>query len=84
VSPGLFVAPPGLAPELVAEQRRVFEKIARDPEFIAEAEKMKLTIDPSPGDELAALVTRVYAIPQSTIEHLHREMKLAEGGIVER
>ncbi|HTI88122.1 MAG TPA: tripartite tricarboxylate transporter substrate-binding protein [Alphaproteobacteria bacterium] len=79
-----FLAPPGMAPEVVAEQRRIFAKIAKDPEFIAEAEKMKLTIDPSPGEELAALVKRVYAISPSTIEHLHREMKLAESGIVER
>ena len=79
-----FLAPPGLAPEIVAEQRRIFAKIAKDPEFIAEAEKMKLTVDPSPGEELAALVKRVYALPESTIEHLHREMKLAESGVVER
>ncbi|MGE5537826.1 MAG: Bug family tripartite tricarboxylate transporter substrate binding protein [Gemmatimonas sp.] len=79
-----FLAPPGVAPAIVAEQRRILEKIAHDPEFRAEAAKMKLPIDPSPGAELDALVKRVYAIPQSTIEHLHREMKLAESGIVQR
>jgi tripartite-type tricarboxylate transporter receptor subunit TctC len=79
-----FLAPPGLAPDIVAEQRRIFEKIAKDPEFLAEAEKQRLSIEPSPGAELDALVKRVYAIPESTIEHLHREMKLAESGIVER
>jgi tripartite-type tricarboxylate transporter receptor subunit TctC len=79
-----FLAPPGVAPEIVAEQRRVLEKIAKDPEFLAEAEKLRLPIDPSPGEELDALVKRVYAIPQTTIDHLRREMKLAESGIVAR
>ena len=79
-----FLAPPGVAPEIVAEQRRILEKISKDPEFLAEAEKQRLAIDPSPGTELEALVNRIYAIPQSTIEHLHREMKLAEDGIMER
>jgi hypothetical protein len=73
-----FLAPPGVAPDIVAEQRRILEKIAKDPEFLAEAGKARLSIDPSAGTELEALVKRIYAIPQSTIEHLHREMKLAE------
>lgn len=79
-----FLAPPGVAPKIVAEQRRILEKIAKDPEFLAEAAKLRLTIDPSSGEELDALVKRVYAIPQSTIDHLHREMKLAESGIVKK
>lgn len=79
-----FLAPPGVAPEIVAEQRRVLEKISTDPEFLAEAANMRLSIDPSPGTELESLVKRIYAIPQSTIEHLHREMKLAESGVMER
>ena len=79
-----FMAPPGVAAEIVAEQRRILEKISKDPEFLAEAEKQRLSIDPSPGTELEALVNRIYAIPQSTIDALHREMKLAESGSVER
>lgn len=79
-----FMAPPGVAPAIVAEQRRILEKIVKDPEFLAEAAKLRLPIDPSPGTELEALVKRVYGIPQSTIDHLHREMKLAESGIVQR
>ena len=79
-----FLAPPGVAPEIIAEQQRILEKIAKDAEFLSEAEKMRLPVDPTPGRELKALVDRVYAIPQSTIEHLHREMKLAESGIVTR
>jgi hypothetical protein len=79
-----FLAPPGVAPEIVAEQRRTLEKIVKDPEFLADAKKMQLPIDPAPGQELEALVKRVYAIPQSTIERLRREMKLAESGLTQR
>jgi tripartite-type tricarboxylate transporter receptor subunit TctC len=79
-----FLAPPGVAPDIVAAQRRILEKISKDAEFLAEAEKLRLSIDPSPGTELEALVKRVYAIAPATIEHLHREMKLAESGIITR
>ena len=79
-----FLAPPGVAPEIVAEQRRILEKISKDAQFLAEAAGMRLSIDPSPGTELEDLVNRIYAIPQSTIEHLHREMKLAESGVTAR
>jgi tripartite-type tricarboxylate transporter receptor subunit TctC len=79
-----FLAPPGVAPTIVADQRRVLQKIVADPEFLAEAQKVKLSIDPSTGEEMEELVDRLYSIPQATIDKLHREMKLAESGIVHR
>ena len=79
-----FLAPPGVAPDMVALQRNVLAKIARDPDFLADAAKMQLPIDPTPGEELNELVQRVFAIPQSTIDKLRDEMKLAESGIVQR
>lgn len=79
-----FVAPPGVAPDIVAMQRTVLEKISKDADFLADAEKMQLIIDPTPGKDLEALVQRVYAIPQSTMDKLRSEMKLAESAIVGR
>lgn len=79
-----FLAPPGVAPEIVAMQRAVLEKISKDSEFLADAEKMQLAIEPTPGQDLDALVKHIYSIPQSTIDKLHIEMKLAESGIVTR
>jgi tripartite-type tricarboxylate transporter receptor subunit TctC len=79
-----FLLPPGVAPEIVDLQRAALEKIARDPDFLADAEKMQLTVDPTPGQDLDALVKHIYGIPQPTIDKLHVEMKLAESGIVQR
>lgn len=79
-----FLLPPGVAPEIVALQRAVLEKIAKSPDFLADAEKMQLIVEPTPGKDLDALVKHIYSIPQSTVDKLHGEMKLAESGIVER
>ena len=52
-------APPGLAPERMAALRKAFEAAMRDPELIAEAKKLGLGVDWSPGDEVAALVAQI-------------------------
>jgi tripartite-type tricarboxylate transporter receptor subunit TctC len=79
-----YLAPPGTPADIIAVQRTAMMKIARDPDFLADAAKMQLTVDPTPGEDLDALVKRVYAIPQPTIDKLHTEMELAAGGVVER
>lgn len=79
-----FLDPPGVPEKIIAMQRKTLMKIAKDPEFLADAAKMKLTIDPAPGEELDVLVKHIYSIPEPTIEKLHAEMKLAASGIVHR
>jgi len=79
-----FLLPPGVAQEIVDLQRAALERIAGNADFLADAEKMQLTVEPTPGKDLEALVKHIYSIPQSTIDKLHVEMKLAESGIVQR
>jgi tripartite-type tricarboxylate transporter receptor subunit TctC len=52
-------APPGLPPERVVALRKAFEAALRDPELIEDARKLKLGLDWSPGNEVAALVTQI-------------------------
>ena len=40
----------------------------KDPEFLAEAEKTKLTVGPLPGEELQKLVADVAAISPAILE----------------
>ena len=42
----------------------------KDPEFIAEAEQRKLTLEPESGEELEALIRRTYATPKPIIERI--------------
>src|SRR5262249_18699113 len=49
-----FVAPPGLPPERLKMLREAFDATMKDPEFIAEAQRNKLQLEPEDGEHLAA------------------------------
>jgi len=63
-----YVAPPGVPPERVKILRDAFDSASRDPELLAEAAKMNLEISPLTGDEVQALIGRLYATPPSVVE----------------
>jgi tripartite-type tricarboxylate transporter receptor subunit TctC len=58
-----FVAPPGLPEDRLAALRKAFMDTLKDPEFLAEAEKAKLEINPVPGNEVQDLVREIYKTP---------------------
>lgn len=62
-----FVAPPGVPAERVRALRDAFLATAADPEFLAEAKKAKLEINPVSGAEIDALLRSVYATPEHVI-----------------
>lgn len=59
-----YVTPPGVPPERVEALRRAFEQTMMDKEFLADAEKAKLNIDPVSGDEAQKLVLELMAMPE--------------------
>ncbi len=54
-----LVAPPGVPAERVAELRRAFAATMKDPQFIAEVEKLDIEIDPVQGADMDAVVRRI-------------------------
>jgi tripartite-type tricarboxylate transporter receptor subunit TctC len=60
-----FLAPPGVPAERTAMLRKAFVDTMKDPGFLAEAEKMKLEIDPVSGEAVQAIVQEVYQTPKS-------------------
>jgi tripartite-type tricarboxylate transporter receptor subunit TctC len=58
-----FLAPPGIPPERVAALRKAFSDTLADPQFLVEADKMKLEINPVAGDAVQRLVQEVYRTP---------------------
>src|SRR4029077_16396689 len=56
-----FVAPPNLPADRLKLLREAFMATMKDPEFIAEAEQRKLTLEPESGEELEALIRKTYA-----------------------
>jgi tripartite-type tricarboxylate transporter receptor subunit TctC len=63
-----FFAPPGMAPERVNLMRRAFDATMTDPDLRAEAAKMNLAVDSITGEQVAALLKRVYATPKAVVE----------------
>ncbi len=56
-----YVVPPGTPPEVVAILREAFAATMRDTEFLAEADKQRISIAASRGEKLQEVVERVHA-----------------------
>jgi len=63
-----FVVPPGVPQERVAALRKAFMVALADKELLAEAQRIKLDINALAGEEVQALVTKAFALPQRIIE----------------
>jgi tripartite-type tricarboxylate transporter receptor subunit TctC len=76
VAPGAmarpFVAPPGVPPARAALIRRAFDATLQDPDFRADAAKIQADLAPSTGEEVQALVERIYATPRPVIERMKK------------
>src|SRR5262245_24838640 len=65
-----YMAPPSMRPEIVRTLREAFNKTMKDPDFIAEAKKKRLDLDPTTGEEVQAIAGDVLAQPKDVIERL--------------
>ncbi len=62
-----YLAPPELPAERHEALRRTFDSTARDPEFRADAERLQLELNPVSGEEVDALITRIYGASDSAV-----------------
>jgi tripartite-type tricarboxylate transporter receptor subunit TctC len=62
-----FFAPPGMAADRVALLRRAFDATVADPELRAESAKMNLAVNASTGENIVALLKKVYATPNDVV-----------------
>jgi tripartite-type tricarboxylate transporter receptor subunit TctC len=63
-------APPGVPADRVQALRDAFDAAMEDPEFLAEAARQKLVINPVSGKKIAELLDRVYATPQELLDRV--------------
>lgn len=63
-----FAAPPGVPADRVTALRRAFDATMSDVAFRAEADRLKLELQPVPGEDIQALVARMFAAPKDVIE----------------
>jgi tripartite-type tricarboxylate transporter receptor subunit TctC len=62
-----FTAPPGVPPERLAILRAGFDATMKDPDFLEDAKKAKLDIDPVGGAAVAKLIEQIYRSPPDVI-----------------
>jgi tripartite-type tricarboxylate transporter receptor subunit TctC len=63
-----FAAPPGTPADRVAALRQAFQDTLADPDFVAEAAKAQLEIEPMSGDEIEKMLIKAYAAPKTIVE----------------
>jgi tripartite-type tricarboxylate transporter receptor subunit TctC len=71
-----FVAPPGVPADKIAVLRKAFMDTMADKEFIADAAKQKIEVEPVSGEELQRLIVELYATPPEQVS----EAKKLSGG----
>jgi hypothetical protein len=66
------LAPPGTSMERVAELRRAFMAMTRDPTFLSDLKKARLELSPLSGEQLEAAVASMGDVPEWLIERARR------------
>lgn len=63
-----YLAPPGIPADRLDALRRAFDAVARDPEFVRDAEQLQVELNPVSGENVDALLERVYGASATAIE----------------
>ncbi len=66
----IYALPPGTPPARVETLRTAFLKTMRDPQFLADAKKTRLYIDPSGGEEVLKVVKSLDALSPEVVRKL--------------
>ena len=74
-----FAVPPGTPNDRVEILRKAFQDTTKDKEFLAEVDKMQLTLDPATGDELTTAVASWAKMDQTTKAKLKDILFKGEG-----
>jgi tripartite-type tricarboxylate transporter receptor subunit TctC len=70
-----YIVPPGTPDEQIKILRAAFDATMQDPEFLADARKMQISITPLSGLQVQELVTSLYATPRELVERARTAIK---------
>jgi tripartite-type tricarboxylate transporter receptor subunit TctC len=70
-----YFLPEGVPAERVTGLRRAFDAAMKDKELNAEAVKLDLEVNPTTGEEMQEVLTRVYATPKALVDKLAEASK---------
>src|SRR4029077_5867532 len=69
-----YIMSPGVPADRVAALRKAFAAMLKDKALLADAEKLGLDINPVDGEELQALVAKLYAMPPNVVERAKQSL----------
>ena len=69
-----FFMPPNVPAERVAAIRHAFDAAMKDKDLLAEAGKLKIEVDPLTGEQVAALIGKLYQTPAETVARVRDAM----------
>ena len=72
-----FAAPPGTPPDRLAALRRAFADTMGDPEFLADAKRANLEIDPATPEQILAALDRTFDAPPRISARAVQELQAA-------
>jgi tripartite-type tricarboxylate transporter receptor subunit TctC len=70
-----YIAPPGMPADKLKTLRAAFDATMKDPEFIEDAKKVKLDVEPEDGEHLAALINKIYSTPKPLVDKIGEIIK---------
>ena len=70
-----ILLPPGVPAETVATMRRAFDAMNKDPDYVADADKLQLERDSLPGEKLQTLIETVMATPPAVVARAKSVLK---------
>lgn len=74
-----FALPPGVPADRVAALRTAFAKTMKDPGFVAELKKHKLTLNPRTGEQVKALVDKIVNASPELVERVKKAVSGRSG-----
>ncbi len=70
-----YIAPPGTSPAQIEILRAAFDKTMTDPQFLADAEKVRIDIEPLSGVKVQDVVQKLYASPKDIVERARKAIR---------
>ena len=70
-----FFLPPNVPTARIEALRRAFDATMKDPAYLAEADKLKIDVEPLSGEQVAALVEQVSRTPADTVARVRAALE---------
>ena len=70
-----YIVPPGTPAGQIKILRTAFDATVNDPQFLADAKKMKISVTPLSGGEVQDIVAKLYATPRELVERARNVIK---------